>query len=108
MTVGSFWVNSSSLYKFLSQEDSFPAFQRAIYLASVEDSAVTLCLLDRQVIAPSAAMNTYPVVDLLSFLFLYAALVYPKKDMCNPGMFLYVIPYVFVPDKYHSTLLSAI
>ena len=79
-----------------------------MYLALVEDLAVTLCLLDHQVIAPPMAMNTYPVVDLLLSLFLYAVSVYPKKDTGNLPISLYVMPYVFVPDRYRSILFNAI
>jgi len=107
ITIGLFWVNPNSLFKFLSQDASLPASQRAMYSALMEDSAVMLCLLNHQVITPSAAIKTYPVVNLLSFLFLYAVSAYPKNDIGNPAISLYVIPYVFVPDRYCSIHFNA-
>jgi hypothetical protein len=106
--VGFCWVSRNSRYKFCNHEASFPASHRAIYSASVEDCTVTGCLLDHQVIAPFAAMKTYPVVDFMSSLFWYAASENPLKEIAVSSAYLYVIPYVRIPDKYRNILFSAV
>ena len=80
----------------------------AMYSASVEDCAVTFCLPDFQVIAPSAARKTYPVVDFPSSQSAYAASPNPLKVTILSGSALYVIPYVHVPDKYLRIRFTAI
>src|SRR6266852_2845415 len=97
--VGFCWMSPSSLYRFLNHDASFPDSHRAIYSASVVLMAVTDCLFDLQVIAPPAAMKTYPVVDFPSSRFLYAALAYPSKLSGLSGTCLYVIPRSLVPAK---------
>jgi hypothetical protein len=106
--IGFCWVSHNSRYKFRNHEASFPASHRAIYSASVEDCAITGCLLDRQVIAPFAAMKTYLVMDFMSSLFWYAASENLLKEIAVSGAYLYVIPYVRVPDKYCNILFSAV
>ena len=51
ITVADCCGNPSSPYKFLSHVASRPASDNATYSASVEDSAITDCFLDFQVIA---------------------------------------------------------
>ena len=48
----------SSLYKFLSQQASRAASDNATYLASVNESAMVVCFLDFQVIAPPDTKKT--------------------------------------------------
>jgi len=55
ITVADHCGNLSSPYKFLSHIALHPASDSTTYSASVEDSAMTLCFFDFQVIAPPAA-----------------------------------------------------
>jgi hypothetical protein len=67
ISVGLSWGNLSSPYRFLSQQASRPASDKATYSDSVIDNAIIDCFFDFQVIAPLEARNTYSEVDLPSF-----------------------------------------
>src|SRR5260221_14032370 len=59
ITIGiSSFSRPSSVYRFLNQQASRAASESATYSASVEDSAVEICLLEFHVMAPSPAKNT--------------------------------------------------
>jgi len=73
------------VYKFLSQHASRDASESATYSASVDESVVETCFLELQVMAPSPAMKTYPVVDFLSSALAYAASAYPWKKLGYNG-----------------------
>ncbi len=66
ITVASLCGNPSSSHRFLNQQASLPALDKATYSASVVDRAITVCFFERQVIAPPAARKTCPDVDLKS------------------------------------------
>src|SRR5229473_2033261 len=106
--VGKVCLNPSSLNRFLSHQASCAASDKAIYSASVDDSAVIDCFLECQVIAPLAIMKMYLVVDFCSSEFANAASTYPRKGLGCPSMLLYVIPYDLVPDRYLNTRFSAL
>ena len=58
------WVNPMSWRSDLSHSASWLASDRAIYSASVDDSATVGCLRDLQVIGAPDRWKIYPVVDL--------------------------------------------
>ena len=66
MVIGNCCGNPSSSYRFLSQHASHAASDKATYSASVDESAMVVCFLDFQVIAPPDAKKTYPDVDFRS------------------------------------------
>src|SRR5712671_4250489 len=106
--VGKVCLNPSSLNRFLSHWASCTASDKAIYSASVDNSAVIDCFLECQVIAPPAIMKMYPVVDFCSSKFVNAASAYLRKGLGCPSMSPYVIPYNLVPDRYLNTRFSAL
>ena len=108
IVVGKVCSNPSSLNRLLSHRASRAASDKAIYLASVDDSAVIDCFLECQVIAPPAIMKTYLVVDFCSFKFMNAMSVYLRKELGCPSMLPYVILYDLVPDRYLNTCFSAL
>src|SRR6266850_1506467 len=95
----------NSLCRFLNQQASHAASDRAMYSASVDDSAIISCFLDHHVIAPPAAKKTYPDVDLQSSVLAYATSANLIKEFTGMFGILYVIPYDLVPDKYCNSLL---
>jgi hypothetical protein len=103
MSVGSVCVCPNSSYRFLSQQASLPASDRATYSASVVDNAIVVCFLDLQVIAPPLDKKMYPDVDLQSSVSAYEASLYPWKRLARGdgfgtlGVLWYVIPYSLVP-----------
>src|SRR5260221_10762394 len=98
----------NSEYKFLSQHASRDASERATYSACVDDRAVETCFFELQVMAPSPARKTYPVVDLRSLALAYVASAYPWKKLGCNGSALYMMPWVRVPDRYLRTCFNAV
>ena len=100
--VGESCGKPSSLYRLLNQHASRPASDKAMYSASAVDSAVVLCFLDIQVIAPPPTVKTYLDIDFHLSTLLYAASAYPWKrfvPLFFRGDAEYVIPYVLVPAR---------
>ena len=108
ISIGTFSCSRlSSVYKLLSQHASHPASERLMYSTSVDDSAMDICFLKLQVMAPFLARNPYPEIDLQLSAFPYKASAYPKKKLGCLGSALYTIPYVFVPARYWRMRFSA-
>ena len=57
------WSNPSSFINLLRKMASFVASDKAIYSASVDDSATVFCFCDFQEIAAPPSLYTYPVYD---------------------------------------------
>ena len=86
ISIGTFSCSrASSVYKLLSQHASHPASERLTYSASVDDSAMDICFLELQVMAPFLVRNTYLEIDLRSSVFPYKVSVYPKKKLGCSG-----------------------
>ena len=81
----------------------------ATYSASIDDRAIIICFLDRQLIAPPADKKMYLDVDFWSSAFAYAASAYPWNTLFSVmTVGIYMIPKFLVPAKYLSTLFNAV
>ena len=70
-----------SIRRSLNHSASCPAKARATNSDSMVECVIHVCCLDFQEIAPSASVNTQPVVDLLSpILNIELASVYPSNN----------------------------
>ena len=108
ISIGTFSCSRlSSVYKLLSQHASHPASERLTYSALVDNSAMDICFLELQVMAPFLARNTYLEIDLQPSAFPYKVSAYPKKKLGCLGSALYTILYVFIPARYQRMRFSA-
>ena len=108
IVVGKVCSNPSSLNRLLSHRALHATSDKAIYLASMDNSAVIDCFSECQVIAPLAIMKMYPVVNFCSSEFMNAVSVYPRKGLGCSTTSPYGIPYDLVPDRYLNTCFSAL
>jgi len=63
----SFIPKGISAKRFLNYSTSLSANSRATNSVSMVDLAIIVCLVDFQVTAPPPKVNTYPLVDFVSF-----------------------------------------
>ena len=85
--------------------DSFAAWTRAIYSASVIDNIVVACFFEDHEIASFARVKTYPEIDFLSSLAPQSASLYLSK--INPWLPSKIMPKLWVSLRYLSTLFAA-
>src|SRR5208337_1144349 len=96
----------SSVRRCLIQIASFVACVRAMYSASVLESATVCCFLLLQVTEPPEIVKVYPAVERLSSRFPpQLASLYPSNCMSE---LLYLKEKFIVPLRYLKILLTAI
>ena len=91
----------------LSQIDSWPALYNAMYFASAVEQATHFCFLLLHNTAPPVSINSYPDVDLLSFVSpAQSASLNPIHAVASP--LLYRVPYCTVPIENLSNRLRVV
>ena len=83
---------------------------RAVYSASVVDSATRVCFFEPKTMAPPCARNTYPIMDTRLSVLAKLVSIYPVV-ICVGQMLasaLYITPHSLVPCRYLKILLAAV